>query len=258
VSTLRGLDNLGLIPDNVMGALRRLGVRELVGVQLKGWKFQRAAHFNEDTRICEAVHVTDDPSRVYAKLRAGKDLDANASERELGQELGPGLYVSDAPDFWIGRSTNKWSFLTQLSTKQRQAFVRAATADVIEKGRRRYVSPSELEHAIRDAKLAFRDGRVLEAFVMRVAGQPYNVTDLWHAEFLNPLGIKAASEPQRIDVEFVGRFAWMEHDFQTPRTYSILRKLGLDGAFETMSMGTSAQTVIWRRNAVRRFGDWHR
>lgn len=238
--------------------MAELGVVRVVNAEVAGWRFKRAAYFDEEARVMRAFHVTDDPGRLMRKLAQGKDPDADATERDLGQELGPGLYVSDAPQIWMNRSRGKWAFLATLTERQRAALAQAVLDELHEQKAQRYISPTEYEVAVRDVKRAQAPGeegaRWGQEVFPHVASQPYNIL-VWQRAYLEPLGIEASPEPEQIPVTFKGDFA--EMDRMLGERYVLLREMDLDGAFLPGGFAWVPQTVIWTRRALVAVGDFY-
>lgn len=248
------LQRAGVTPQRATETLRRLGITTVINTREKGYEMRGAAWWDETTRICTGIHITDDPRNVIRKLRAGRDPDYAAPEARVQQELGPGLYVSAVPQLWMGRSTGKWLFLTRLTEAERETLANAVVARVNEQHSQRYVSDREAQTMLRDLGYAKSTPGVTHPFV-QAAGQPFNIK-VWSKEFLSPLGIEASGEPQEVEVEFQGTFAEFSGGYLPEQAYRILRYLGADGAYIRNGFSAVAQTVIWTRSAIVRFGDY--
>lgn len=248
------LQRAGVTPQRAVETLRRLGILGVINTREKGYQMRGAAWWNEETGVCTGIHITDDPTNVVRKLRAGRDPDYAAPEAKVRQELGPGLYVSAVPQLWMGRSTQKWLFLERLTDVERMRLADAVSTKVEEQLRRRYINTREAEIMLRDLNHAKTTPGFTYPFV-QAAGQPFNIK-VWSADFLAPLGIQASKEPQEIEVEFQGTFAEFAGGYLPEQAYRILRYLGADGAFIQNGFSSIGQAVIWTRSAIIRFGSY--
>lgn len=231
-------------------ALRRVGVKDVVETDGKGWKFSRAADWQEVSGTCIGWHVTDDPTRALRTFRERRDFDEGYLPHEKGQELGPGLYVSAVPHYWKGRSRKKWSFLDTLTREQRWALLTALLERVVKQTRDRYITRSEAESAIRELRAAAHNPSYVPAAVIHLANQPYNIASA-DPRFLLKLGISEGYQPKLLRVEFKGRYAFVEGGgFHHRAGYGIVRRLGFDGAFCVGGFSGDPQTVLWKRAAV--------
>lgn len=252
------LAGLGISPDKVEKVLHRLDVVRIVDTKVDGWRFKGAAFHNDQTDRMEATHVASDGASVIDKLRAGFDLDHGAQDHQVMQELGPGLYVSDRPQVWMGRATHKWDFIKTLTREQRAGYLATLRNAVQTLKEAHYVSEREVESAHNRINDAVFNPALVDSAAVFLANQPYNIAS-WSPEFLAPLGIVNNGQPKEFPVEFVGRFAEMKYDrFYHRATHGILRGLGLDGAFVPGGWSGIPQTVIWTNRSVLRFGEWRR
>lgn len=200
-------------------------------------------------------HLTDNPEQTIATIYGKKKLTATY-RKGMGKysELGPGLYVSAAPQLWIGRSTGKYDFLKNLTDPQRIQLAKAILKHPNLVGQKfpdgqvyRYVSRSEEQNARRWVSewLRFRHNPTLTL----VADQPYNIK-FWSPEFLKPLGIQPAAPPKLLRVEFTGKFINLgNHVGNWPIIADAIRQ-GLDGGFNPGGMGYP-ELCIWRKEVIR-------
>jgi len=231
---------------------QRCGV---LGVAKPGSMTMPAGYIDE-SGVLSCVHVTDDPSPVVEALQTGQPLTDTYERVVKGRmaELGPGLYCSNAPELWMGRSRRKWEFLDRLTREQRERIAQAVLnhphmtwPD--------YLTPSEKEIARRDLENFVETGH--GGFLVGLAGQPYNIP-VWKPEFLEPLGIKPGPQPQTVPVEADGPIARVQAPI-TREVAEALQRAGFTGACDPGSlMGGYPQCVIWHNKAVRRFGDYTR
>lgn len=200
-----------------------------------------------------AYHVTDDPSRVAAALKAGKKLTATYGPgRGRYNELGPGLYVSAAPNLWVARSVGKWDFLKRITPQEKKKLAAAILNDRNMKGN--YLTVREKETVARDVR-NFLDSSSPNAgsFIVGLAGQPYNIA-FWRPEFLRPLGIEPAPQPEEVEVHIKGRFVDLSRGYGGLQSWRPYLMAGYDGAFVK---GFDSQLVVWRNKAVVRFGSYY-
>ena len=201
-------------------------------------------------------HVTDNPQKVFDALKSGKQLTASY-RKGVGKyaELGPGLYVSGVPHFWMNRSTGKWNFLKGLAPDQKQKL-----ADAIRNSRTlkgipmgdgttfMNVSKYEVETANRyiDQWLATDN----EGIIVMLAGQPYNIP-FWQPDFLKPLGIEPSPAPKKVKITFSGKFADLSNNVANwPVIADCIRK-GYDGGFNPGGMVSNPELCIWRHECIR-------
>jgi len=202
--------------------------------------------FVEDGQFV-TYHVTDDPEGVRTKLsRPGIRLMAAYGEKGRTSELGPGLYVSGNPHYWVGRASKKWDFLKGLKGDAILNLAGALRA-LIEKDRR-FLSRNEYEYAMRDIRLVENGTYDAEALV-NLANQPYNIK-FWRPEFLRALGIEPGPEPAVVEIRIEGLLADVRggHD---PDLFRRLRKAGVAGAFTRAGMSTNPELVLWDARAIR-------
>jgi hypothetical protein len=202
-----------------------------------------AAVYVEIRGALRAWHVTNDAQKTIAMVKAGTPL------HELGhahQELGPGLYMSAAPQLWIGRATGKWDFLERLDLDQRQRLADALGKVVLKQVQDQYITKSEYDMANSDLGHFVDMGGT--GFVIQVAGQPYNI-GFWRPEFLEPLGIEPGKPPEVVEFLVQGTFAGFDDQPQTAEIVKLMESK-LDGCFLRSGLVNAPQMVVWRNKAI--------
>ncbi len=236
--------------------LQQAGIRRIVDTtrldaEDAGWHGPLGFAAAVDPEAGEAVcyHVTDDPERVADRLRSCLPI---ASGRDVGKygDLGPGLYCSNAPQVWMGRSRRKWDFLARLTPAQKTRLEDYLEAQVEDEAHRGYISEREREYAVRTIGYV-RDGRNPADALVVVAEQPYNVR-FAEPKVLEPLGIQPGAQPTVVEVKVRGRFAEVE-GHPSWDVVDALRRAGLHGAFHVGGWTGSPQLVTWDDAAVREF-----
>ncbi len=201
----------------------------------------------------EGYHVTDDPRIVAATLRAGLPLDRCIDVSPSDDLRASGLYFSDAPQVWVGRSRNKWNFADHLTAEQRAAIAQA----MLRNGRLTdagYVTDSERERAYTYLQRFTETGRTV--YLQFLAEQPYNFAS-WKPGFLEPLGIINSEVPYVVPVKVQGTFADVSSVRISPELIIALKLSGHDGAFVHASMAFQSQAVVWNNRAIAQFGDYY-
>jgi hypothetical protein len=74
-------------------------------------------------------HITDDARIVTKALRQGLLLDRGQDVCLSDDLFASGLYFSQAPQLWVGRSAHKWDFVERLTPKQRAAIAETIRND---------------------------------------------------------------------------------------------------------------------------------
>lgn len=193
-------------------------------------------------------HVTDDPAGVLRLLARRADVVASYGPKGRHAELGPGLYLSDFPRFWSGRSSRKWAFLDDLGPSRLGALLDALDAEVRKLEGDRYIAHWEADRAL--ATLGrVRAGVLPPSILTEIASQPFNVP-FWRAKFLGPLGIAASPEPGLVEVTLAGRFAELQSSHPPHALLRTLRRAGLQGAYTPAGMATNPELVLWDPRAV--------
>jgi hypothetical protein len=195
------------------------------------------------------THVADSIKTVKEIVKGKRSLMAGYGPRGQHAELGPGLYISAAPQLWLGRAHDKWDFLKTLTKLQLSKLLDALEQTV--KGKEGItISKAEAGYAYRDIRYA-REGKVDPGYLVSLSGQPYNIF-FWQEDFLRPLGIEPASPPKQFEVHVQGKFAKIEGYTVAPgKMLRLLRQRGVDGAFFAGGFGSTPQLVVWNSKAVK-------
>jgi hypothetical protein len=202
----------------------------------------------------EGWHVTDDPRRVMALLKSGKQLFKTYGKDRLA-EYGGGLYISAVPQIWSARAPNKYLFLQRLTQPQKERLAKALL-DALREMHPGYISTREFEKGVQLLDHYLNDIIGPEALT-NLNYQPYNIP-YWKADFLEPLGIEPSKPPEEILVLVQGRFAEADVVKLSWEMVRHLRKHGIDGAFVKSGWSTVPQMCIWNSKAIKQFGDWAR
>lgn len=196
----------------------------------------------------QTFHVTDKPEKLLASLKRRANVVAAYGPKGQHAELGPGLYMSGVPEFWLGRAHGKWSFLDDLTASQVKRLTYAIVDEVDSQHDSGRITRSETSHADRILD-AVRAGRHPSA-LLELANQPYAI-QFWRPTFLSPLGIEPGRPPSIVELNVVGRFAELNRSQPPAKLLRAMRAAGLQGAFTRMSMGANAELVLWDSRAVR-------
>lgn len=194
----------------------------------------------------ETYHVTDQPERVLSVLRKGGALQAAYGEKGQHAELGPGLYASGVPDFWISRAREKWAFLTTITEPELGKLLGALELELARHGR--WLTEQERAIAERDLDLV-RRGVYQPTVLTQFATQPYGIA-FWRPAFLEPLGITPGRTPSVIALRVEGMLAELARSNPDPVLLRTLRRAGVAGAFTRASMATNPELVIWNAAAI--------
>lgn len=202
----------------------------------------------------QGYHVTDNPTRIEGVLARGESL-IDPTDNRFHDLRTPGLYISDAPQLWTGRSEQIWNFTKNLSVEKRQAIAHAVLQQsMFTDERGLYLTPDEQERARSYMQRYSETGN--DFYLAFIAGQPYNIK-VWKQAFLEPLGI-AYTPLQMIAVEAKGYFADLSNVQITETLIEKLKKEGYDGAYVTSSMAYLPQAVIWENEAIVKCGNYHK
>ena len=256
-SSFERLKARALVTDDLIAEppadLRYYGIGLIVHTGAPQHHFGNACVSNEEDRTATAYHVTDRPERVGALLRSGRPLVAGRDEGKYG-DLGPGLYLSAVPEYWVGRSTGKWDFLGAATEKQRKD-IATMLAKRIEDMPKGYISENERERALRWLD-EWKGGLIGDGAVVALADQPYNIR-WWESRFLASIGIVPSKPPVNVRVRFAGWFGRVGRTFDCG-SMPAMRAFGLDGIFHPGGWVSNPELVIWENAAVLEFGDFER
>lgn len=217
------------------------------------YKMGRAGYIETDGTI-SAVHVTDDPSRVMEQLKTGADPGESYGTDRFA-DLGNGLYVSDVPQMWAGRSRAKWEAIKNATDEQLKALVDEIAKNPILRDRN-YLSESEMKQAM-DILRGVRSGKMESNALTLLADQPYNLTEITSPEFLKNAGIEQTKQPVEVPVRLKGKFAGVE-GMLSQEEAAQLRAQGYDGAYTKGGMSDTPQLVVWNKDAIESFGEYRK
>ncbi len=231
----------------IMHALQKAGVSKIISSDQDVGDLHGAAF--QDGQEFVGYHVTDNPERVIRTLEQGVPLDQGRDADKFG-DLCPGLYFSAAPQLWMGRAVRKWDFLERLTPDERQRLGEALLAhqNMNWPG---YLTESEKEWAQKTIERFVQSGHT--GSILSLADQPYNIA-FWKPDFLEPLGITPAPQPQAVEVRVRGSFAEMDRPMPSSQTCELMKEAGLAGAFTRSGFATTPQMVVWKNDAVTQFG----
>jgi len=193
-------------------------------------------------------HVTDNPDVVRAIVgRRGRLMAAYGAAGKYS-ELGPGLYVSGNPTYWLNRSRGKWAFLKRLTAPQLERLLNALSSQLLEMRAKRWLSEGEYERGARDLQYT-RAGHYDATVLTMFAGQPYNIK-FWEPGYLHALGIQPGPAPRVVEIRLRGSFAEVQGNRPSASLLRMLRRTGVAGIFTRAGMSTSPELVIWDPHAV--------
>lgn len=213
-----------------------------------------SAHFDDATGEIVGIHLTDNPDKAVAAIKSGN---VEGGRGDKFGDIGPGLYFSDVPQLWTGRSRDKWSFLESLSREQRERVAESVKAhpNFTDKG---YITESERSIALRDLERWVEDPNNSYG-ITNLSDQPYNIRAS-DPSFLRPLGIEPGKQPHNVEVRIRGKLvaASAEPGLRsfTPEMIQRLKDRGYVGAFERGGMVGTPQAVVWDASAITKFGDY--
>lgn len=193
-------------------------------------------------------HVTDDPESLIKMISSAKKITKTYRKGQgIYSELGPGLYLSAAPQLWACRSRNKYDFLKTITPEDRTKLYKAISDDLLEKRSSRYISSGEFEAAWRDLRNWYDQPDNSEAynFIIHLAGQPINVP-FWKPDFLNRLGIQGAKPPKMVKFKIRGKFVDLSNSYGHITRWGPYLRQRYDGAF----IKYDPQMVVWRKEAI--------
>lgn len=211
------------------------------------WRLGNAAIAGEGEIY--GYHVTSNPKKILDSINSPKKLTATYGYARQN-ELGPGLYISAVPHFWMGRAPNKFDFLNDLTDAQKSALANAilTNGSMTQPG---YLSDGEKKQVQRDVQ-EFLNGN--SQAIIHLSGQPYNIV-FWQPEFLKPLGIESSQSPTQLKVHLKGKFVSLEaHTGHVARWGQFIRQ-GFDGGFTKGGFSTNPELVVWRKEAIVKIGE---
>jgi hypothetical protein len=199
-------------------------------------------------------HVTDFPEKVLRALQQGQSLIETFPEHD---ELGPGLYASQAIELWKGRSVKKWSPFAQLSLPQaEQLATLILTHDRM--SRLDEVDRMRVQHYVDDFLSYSRginpftgtadippDFNPLHYLAHMICNQPFNI-HFW--KDWKKLGLTAPAGPNILELQLQGRFAELP-GMPTRQQWQELAQQ-VDGAYLR-----GPEMVIWNAASIRSVGD---
>jgi len=195
------------------------------------------------------IHVADSIKAIREIVKKKRSLMAAYGPRGAHAELGPGFYISAAPQLWMSRARGKWDFLEALTKPQLNKLL-SALGKAVEEKKKVAISTAEAGYALRDIRYV-REGKTDRGILRSLADQPYNIW-FWQEEFLRPLGIEPAAPPKEFEVKVQGKFAKIQGFAVIPgKTLRALRKRGVDGAFFSGGFSSTPQLVVWHSRAVK-------
>lgn len=197
----------------------------------------------------QTFHVTDHPEKLIASLKRHANVVSAYGPKGAHAELGPGLYLSGVPHFWMNRAHGKWSFLDTLPQSKANRLVDALADRIDEDRASGRLTRSEVTRADRTMD-GVRSGSYGASALLELAQQPYAIA-FWRPSFLEPLGIEPGRPPSVVEVNVVGRLAELNRSMPPAKLLRTLRRSGLQGAFTRMGMGANAELVLWDSRAVR-------
>ena len=204
--------------------------------------------YADGTGAMVTYHVTDDPDAVRALVSRRGRLMAAYGEKGRSSELGPGLYVSGAPDYWVGRARGKWDFLGRMSPTQLAALLIKLRSDVEQMRAQKWLSSSEYSHAVRDLDYVAQ-GHYEPTILPMMAGQPYNIK-FWQPSYLKEIGIEPGRKPRVLEVRVLGKFGEVARSHPDPALLRMLRRGGVAGVYTRASMASNPEMVVWDPKAI--------
>ena len=209
------------------------------------WRLGNAAIAGEGELY--GYHVTSNPDKIMDAFKGPKKLTATYGFARHN-ELGPGLYISAVPHFWMGRAPNKFDFLKDLEPTQKQILANAILKSPA-MTQKSYLSDGEKAGLQRDVQ-EFLNGNWQS--IISLSGQPYNIR-FWEPQFLEPLGIEQTKQPTQILIHLKGKFVNLEsHTGHVARWGQFIRA-GYDGGFTKSGFSSNPELVVWRKEAITRF-----
>lgn len=226
--------------EEAMAKLKEAGVQRTVDTgQVDNLDLGRAAYIEDGKLI--TYHVTDDAAALlhtldeHAALRGGTDH----------SELGSGLYGSTVPDYWMGRSTDKYSFLNKLDKGER---IRLADLlqQQLDRAKGQFITPSEYDRGVRNLHAFVEQNSHYGA--VSLAEQPYNFR-FWKPDWLTEHGFEPGKQPAIVRIEARGVFAEVDRSLGETGSQKLI-DLGFDGAYMVGGWSNDPQVVIWNPKAI--------
>lgn len=229
-------------------------IERLIHTSSPAWQDSElgAAAYLKD-RAMQGFHVTDNPGVVKDVLASGGSL---RSADRWHPELGTGLYISDAPQYWSGRSAKKWDFLKNLDDQQKTRLLDHLTKEVDDLNANKRLTESEYNYGTRDIGYVKSGKLPPDILVGTLANQPFNIR-FSDPSYLEKLGIPSSKQPDIVPVKAKGLFAELKSHLHNDEAQALL-DAGVQGGFTRSGWSTNPEMVIWDANAVREFGDWRR
>lgn len=211
------------------------------------WKIGMAAEVGNGYLV--SWHVTDKPEKIIQTLASPKKLTATYRKGAARYaELGPGLYLSAAPQMWACRSQGKYDFLKKLTPEEAHRLYQSISNELIDQRSRRYITQSEFDAGFRDLRnwiTQQENNPEAYNFIIHLAGQPFNIS-YWKPEFLKNIDIAGASPPKTIKFRLKGKFVDLSGQYGHISQWSPYIRQGFQGAFIKMD----PQMVVWDKNAI--------
>lgn len=203
-----------------------------------------AAVYDGIRMVLRGWHVTNDAQKVMEALARGKPL---IDFGDADDELGPGFYVSAVPHLWMGRSTQKWSFLERMADEDRSTLSMALNKILLRQVQDQYITEGEYKRATKGLD-RFVESVKDSFYAIELADQPYNIS-FWKPEFLEPLGLKTGKRPEVVEVELKGVFAGFT-DMPARKQLTDIAMKGLSGIYLRGGLMTMAQMCVIRNEAI--------
>ena len=227
------------------------------------------AEIKEGRNYLVTKHVTDDPQNVILTLTRGE----NIAEGRIHEDLGGGLYASDMPEYWMGRSLRRYDILKTLDYDQRLAMTQAIRKEKVEEEFPGYLSLSERNYLEERLEEWVETGNNGLWYIF--ANQPFNVQI---EELVQNVLHQKPYQAHVVEMRLAGKFfdltetsklldlkisVYVNQKFPqgimlSPKAmYSVyLRDMGYDGMFTRMGFNKNPEIVVWNNSAIMQFGSW--
>lgn len=226
--------------EEAVARMKEAGVQRTVDTsQVDNMDLGRAAYIEDGKLI--TFHVTDDPDALQQRLAEGVALRGGTPHSELGS----GLYGSTVPDYWMGRSTDKYSFLNKLDKSERTRLADLLQQQ-LDRAKGQFITPSEYERGVRNLHAFVEQNSNYGA--VSLAEQPYNFR-FWKPEWLTEHGFTPGKQPAIMRIEARGVFAEVDRSLGETGSQKLI-DLGFDGAYMVGGWSTDPQVVIWNPKAI--------